>query len=997
MKKKMIHGCILGLGILILLGCGGSSSTNTDNDSQDRVINYINSSQNPPSVEDYLNLNISGVNETNLNEVNLLLDSLNITETEEIQEVINNRENSLSIFQNYASTNGESPSPSKEDYIAIGITGVSDNNLEEINHLIAEQNSNNVDTKGEIDAFITLYQENTSTTPELSRGEDDFDEIAPILTLLGDSTLSLTIGDVYVDAGATATDNLDGNISENIIINNPVNTNIEGVYTITYNVQDSSGNQASEIKRTVQVNAVNNTDESSPVHINTTTTDTTKPIITLNGEEHITLFVGDQYQEAGATAFDNVDGNITANIQILSPVNSAIAGEYIVRYNVSDQAGNQAEEVERTVTIQTPQDSIKPVITLNGEEHIRLFVGDQYQEAGATAFDNVDGNITANIQIHSNVDMSTAGSYTVTYNVTDQAGNQAEEVERTIKVEKEFEEEETQSKTTYHVSPIGDDGNSGKDIDQSLKSIKYAIEKAKLGDTITIHGGVYREGLINTNDSNLTIQSYNNEKVIIKGSVEVNSWEHYQGNIWKLGAKESDNSGLDRTIHFQQVFYNDGKELQKVGFPNYITSRGQSIWEVKKRYIKIKENSDNPFGMSEGTFYVSENDGEFDLYVWLPDGKTPNDNDVTMEVSDKQYILNTSKHDNIKIKGIIFMHTAAQSAASIGNAYQGGYALRVGINTIIEDCEFNYTDFVGINLSRGSDKDTIQNQVVRHCKIHHNGAVGVSASSKGVLIEDSEFYENGQRPFLQYWHSGAIKINNEGSGEIRNNLIYDERAQGIWFDHCKSGEPILVHHNYINGVGNPTDNPLRVIGARGHGIFFEQSMNIKVYNNIINNAIQRGTYISASKDVIYSNNLVRGSNLAQLAIRYRDDKDPGAFNIKVLNNIFLDKRGKYDMKAFYESQEDSVFDPNNELKNNIIYNADGEYKASFATAHWSLDDNLKGINPLLDTTSSNLSEWKLLPSSSLIDHATIFPFITDDLQHHKRDAQPDIGPFEYIE
>ena len=64
-------------------------------------------------------------------------------------------------------------------------------------------------------------------------------------------------------------------------------------------------------------------------------------------------------------------------------------------YNVSDAAGNAATQVIRTVNI-TPDVTI-PVITLLGESEVSLELGSTYTDAGATAVDNIDGDITANI------------------------------------------------------------------------------------------------------------------------------------------------------------------------------------------------------------------------------------------------------------------------------------------------------------------------------------------------------------------------------------------------------------------------------------------------------------------------------------------------------------------------------------------------------------------------------------------------------------------------
>ena len=72
-------------------------------------------------------------------------------------------------------------------------------------------------------------------------------------------------------------------------------------------------------------------------------------MIVLVGAATINLIVGDTYNEQGATATDNIDGNLTSSIVIAGTVNTAVAGSYNVTYNVSDASGNAATEVVRTV------------------------------------------------------------------------------------------------------------------------------------------------------------------------------------------------------------------------------------------------------------------------------------------------------------------------------------------------------------------------------------------------------------------------------------------------------------------------------------------------------------------------------------------------------------------------------------------------------------------------------------------------------------------------
>jgi len=81
----------------------------------------------------------------------------------------------------------------------------------------------------------------------------------PLISIIGDSSINIAQGSTYRDEGATASDNRDGDISSNIIVNNPVNTTVAGNYTVTYDVNDSANNQADTKSRTVIVAATAST------------------------------------------------------------------------------------------------------------------------------------------------------------------------------------------------------------------------------------------------------------------------------------------------------------------------------------------------------------------------------------------------------------------------------------------------------------------------------------------------------------------------------------------------------------------------------------------------------------------------------------------------------------------------------------------------------------------------------------------------------------------
>lgn len=75
----------------------------------------------------------------------------------------------------------------------------------------------------------------------------------PVITLVGSSQVYVEKGTSYTDAGATANDNADGDISANIVVTNLVDVNVEGTYLVKYNVTDKAGNKATEKIRAVIV------------------------------------------------------------------------------------------------------------------------------------------------------------------------------------------------------------------------------------------------------------------------------------------------------------------------------------------------------------------------------------------------------------------------------------------------------------------------------------------------------------------------------------------------------------------------------------------------------------------------------------------------------------------------------------------------------------------------------------------------------------------------
>lgn len=158
--------------------------------------------------------------------------------------------------------------------------------------------------------------------------------------------------------------------------------------------------------------------------------DTTPPVITLNGDEVINISYKKEYTDEGAMAIDNLDGDVTSDMKISKEISNG--NSEIYTYTVSDKSGNTSKKTRIVNKI----DDVPPAITLNGNSRIYLELNSTYKEEGASATDEVDGDVTDKIKITNNVDTSKIGNYLVTYEVSDKSSNTSKSTREVIVGEK---------------------------------------------------------------------------------------------------------------------------------------------------------------------------------------------------------------------------------------------------------------------------------------------------------------------------------------------------------------------------------------------------------------------------------------------------------------------------------------------------------------------------------------------------------------------------------
>ena len=169
------------------------------------------------------------------------------------------------------------------------------------------------------------------------------DETSPVITLNGESTITLVLGiDTYTELGAVVSDDDPTYQGTIIVTGDVVDSNSVGEYLVIYiATPDDTGNVPEPVSRVVRV----------------VTGDS--PVITVLGNYPLSIEIFSNYLDAGSEAFDTEDGDLTSEIAVTNNVNTNLLGTYTVEYSVTDSSGNTAT-AQRAVNV---EDNIPPEIT----------------------------------------------------------------------------------------------------------------------------------------------------------------------------------------------------------------------------------------------------------------------------------------------------------------------------------------------------------------------------------------------------------------------------------------------------------------------------------------------------------------------------------------------------------------------------------------------------------------------------------------------------------
>ncbi|XMB65955.1 DUF5011 domain-containing protein [Mycoplasmatota bacterium zrk1] len=664
------------------------------------------------------------------------------------------------------------------------------------------------------------------------------DETAPVIKLNGSSSVSITVGNSYTEQGATCTDNYDASCS--LEITGDVDTATIGEYRLVYKATDSSGN-STETERVVTVKRKSSSSSSGGV--SSTASDTTPPTF-YNVPENIIVEYGTVVDllSLGVTANDNRDGDVTSRIIVdVIDTSKLSLGTHTVTFTVSDNRNNTTTSLTEIDVV----DTTAPVITMIGG-NTELEAGTEYIELGATCTDNEDSSCS--VEITGTVDNDTVGVYSIRYNVTDDAGNAAGEVVRTVTVVDttspvfdEIDSQEIEVGTpnvdwTSLITNATDNSDSQLSLTEVVDMVAY--------DVVGTYAVTVR---VTDGEGNYSEKTFN---VVVKESLLVDINEIWSYRTILIDDDPSDGGIQSIAINENYVLYSDMSDssngfvkvlkLDDDSYSRTITPSGFSWafgWNVVTEgdYILVSAWHDDDID-SDGVVYVYKFSDDTYERVIRPSDRTENDHfgmsSSSMAINGNYIVVGAHEHNE---QGAVYVYKLDDEAyerkitASDGNShYYFGYSVDLDGDVIVVGSP---RDFVIGQVEEGAayvyllSDETYERKIVTSLNDNavnpHMYGRAVSITGNDIIIgaqhenfggaiyfyrvDDLEYERKELEITQSTYYNLAYRVDSKNndvivSGELGNiNALYDGKIHLFKTDITGYARSIVSPYAYIEG------------------------------------------------------------------------------------------------------------------------------------------------------------------------------------------------------
>ncbi len=384
----------------------------------------------------------------------------------------------------------------------------------------------------------------------------------------------------------------------------------------------------------------------------------------------------------------------------------------------------------------------------------------------------------------------------------------------------DFWEKEPVWERELHVSasdPRSSDENDGS-TDAPFRTIGRAAKLATPGTRILIHAGVYRECVRpeqgGTDPEHLiSYERYEKDRVILSASEPVTEFLPSEG--WMLnrgwGADQPDdirvweydldpdlfrgyNPFCAVNILHDRLFI----EYDKTDMTTYLNRRGCVFCDGKPlRQVPLYGD----MAKAENTYWVEANGQK--VHFRLAGDADPRDHQIEVTVREQCFAPDKPFLNYIRVRGLICEHAATGAPVP----QRGAISAYRGHHWIIEDCEVNWSNGVGIDVGNECWHHThrpgeiIGYSVIRRCRIRDAGVCGIAGLfAERLLIEDNIIEGTGWQKMELSWEAGAIKLHNSVDALIRRNTFRNTlRADHLWLD-CGNENNRITCNLFLNGI-----------------------------------------------------------------------------------------------------------------------------------------------------------------------------------------------------
>jgi hypothetical protein len=340
---------------------------------------------------------------------------------------------------------------------------------------------------------------------------------------------------------------------------------------------------------------------------------------------------------------------------------------------------------------------------------------------------------------------------------------------------------------TWHVAPKA---LPGIEADSQTRTIRDAVASVEPGDTILVHGGIYREQVVieksGLPDRPIVLRAAEGEHVVLTGADHIADWTPIPGQ-----ERVYSTPWPHRFITWTKYNTHPDDDYHRlIGRCEQVFIQGYPL-----RQVLVREQ------LARGTFFV---DLEAKLlYLQSADNQALDSGKLTIEASSRDRIL-TVKGDHVTVKGIRFRYAA--------NRAQQGAVEFAGNHVTVEDCVFEHTNSSGAEF-KGEEI------VVRNCTFQHNGQLGFGANrAHRLLMTGCTVRNNNAKSFNRGWEAGGDKICFTRGAILENSTFIENHGNGIWFDigneDCQVRNCLIAHNDDA-------------------GIFYEISYGLHAHDNVI--------------------------------------------------------------------------------------------------------------------------------------------------------------------